>query len=376
VEPAPGTRIVRILGIPIYLHSSWFIIFALITLSLGTQFTAQHPTWSPSQHWALGIITSLLFFASVLIHELGHSLIAKHYKIPVVSITLFIFGGLAKISRDPERPGQEFNIAIAGPITSFLLAGGFGLVYLSTPAGGMLSEASKLLAQINLTLGIFNLVPGFPLDGGRILRSIAWGITHDFSKATRIASLSGQTFAYLLMIAGIWKGMIAKDWVGGLWLVFIGWFLKSAAQESYAQVAIRDTLRGVRASDIMTPDVPSVPRDISLEDYVHEVLRTGRRCHLVTGAGQPVGLITLRSLSTFPRDEWSNTSVQAAMLPRDRIHWASPEEPVLGILDRMQNEDINQMPVVSEGNIVGLIGRDAILRAIQTRLQMHHLAEQ
>jgi Zn-dependent protease/predicted transcriptional regulator len=364
------------LGIPIYLHSSWFIIFALITLSLGTQFTAQHPTWSPSQHWALGIITSLLFFASVLIHELGHSLIAKHYKIPVVSITLFIFGGLAKISRDPERPGQEFNIAIAGPITSFLLAGGFGLVYLSTPAGGMLSEASKLLAQINLTLGIFNLVPGFPLDGGRILRSIAWGITHDFSKATRIASLSGQTFAYLLMIAGIWKGMIAKDWVGGLWLVFIGWFLKSAAQESYAQVAIRDTLRGVRASDIMTPDVPSVPRDISLEDYVHEVLRTGRRCHLVTGAGQPVGLITLRSLSTFPRDEWSNTSVQAAMLPRDRIHWASPEEPVLGILDRMQNEDINQMPVVSEGNIVGLIGRDAILRAIQTRLQMHHLAEQ
>ena len=152
--------------------------------------------------------------------------------------------------------------------------------------------------------------------------------------------------------------------------------MKSAAQESYAQVAIRDTLRGVRALDIMTPDVPSVPRDISLEDYVHEVLRTGRRCHLVTGAGQPVGLITLRSLSRFPREEWSNTSVQAAMLPRDRVHWASPEEPVLGILDRMQNEDINQMPVVSEGNIIGLIGRDAILRAIQTRLQMHHLAEQ
>ena len=160
MEPAPGTRIVRILGIPIYLHSSWFIIFALITLSLGTQFTAQHPTWSPSQHWALGIITSLFFFASVLIHELGHSVIAKHYKIPVDSITLFIFGGMAKIPRDPEKPIQEFNIAIAGPITSFLLAGAFYLVYLSTPKGGMLSAASSLLAEINAYLGLFNLVPG------------------------------------------------------------------------------------------------------------------------------------------------------------------------------------------------------------------------
>ena len=376
MESESGTRIVRILGIPIYLHSSWFIIFALITLSLGTQFSAQYPNWSSSQHWALGIITSLFFFASVLVHELGHSLVARHYKIPVASITLFIFGGLAKISRDPERPGQEFNIAIAGPITSFVLAGAFGLVYYTTPAGGMLSASSLLLSQINLVLGLFNLVPGSPLDGGRILRSIAWRITRDFTKATRIAALSGQTFAYLLMIIGIYQGMSAKNWVGGLWLVFIGWFLKSAAQESYAQVAIRDTLRGVRASDIMTQDVPSVPRDISLEDYVHEVLRTGRRCHVVTGAGEPVGLITLRSLGNFPRDEWTNTSVQAAMLPRDRIHWASPEEPVLGILERMQNEDINQMPVVSEGHIVGLIGRDAILRAIQTRLQMHHLAEQ
>jgi len=231
VESESGTRIVRILGIPIYLHSSWFIIFALITLSLGTQFSAQYPNWSSSQHWALGIITSLFFFASVLVHELGHSLVARHYKIPVASITLFIFGGLAKISRDPERPGQEFNIAIAGPITSFVLAGAFGLVYYTTPAGGMLSASSLLLSQINLVLGLFNLVPGSPLDGGRILRSIAWRITRDFTKATRIAALSGQTFAYLLMIIGIYQGMSAKNWVGGLWLVFIGWFLKSAARK-------------------------------------------------------------------------------------------------------------------------------------------------
>ncbi len=376
MEPGTGFRLGRIFGIPIYLHPSWFIVFALITYSLRSQFIAQHPNWTPAQHWSLGILTSVLFFASVVFHELGHSVVAMRYKIPVISITLFVFGGLARIGREPERAKQEFNIAIAGPIASFFLAGGFFLIERSAASGGMIEATALWLAEINFALAAFNLVPGFPLDGGRILRAIAWGITKDFTKATQFASRGGQLFAYVLMFAGIWQALNARNWVGGLWLVFIGWFLLSAAQESYAQVAIRNTLRGVRASDIMTQDVPSVARDISIDEYVHEVLRTGRRCHVVTGLGEPVGLITLRSVSSVPREEWANTSVQAAMLTRDRIHWASPEEPVLGILERMQAQDINQMPVISEGRIVGLIGRDAILRAIQTRLQMHHLAEQ
>ena len=373
--PPSGVRIGRIFGIPIYLHPSWFIIFALITLSLRTQFTAQHPNWTSQQHWMLGIITSALFFGSVIFHELSHSVVAIHYKIPVQSITLFVFGGLSSISREPDKPKQEFNIAIAGPLASLFLAGCFYLVGRFFHGDDLVTASTKWLWQINLALALFNLVPGFPLDGGRILRGIAWGITGNFERATRIAANAGKAFAYVMILIGVWQALNG-NWVGGLWTAFIGWFLLSAAQESFAQVAIRSTLNGVRALDVMTQDVPTVPRDMSLEEYVHEVLRTGVMTHIVIGAGKPVGLVSLQAARTVPRDEWTNTSVQAVMLPVDRIQWATPDEPALGVLERMHKEDIAQMPVVSDGNIVGMISRDAILRVLQTRLQIGHLAHQ
>jgi len=375
VTPASSIRIGRIFGISIYLHPSWFLIFALITLSLRTQFTAQHPSWSPAQHWMLGVITSLLFFGSVMFHELSHSLVAKHYKIPVASITLFVFGGLARIGREPSSARQEFNIAIAGPISSFFLSAVFYFVGRYSGNLEMVGATSRWLAEINFILAAFNLAPGFPLDGGRVLRSIAWRITGDFSKAARIASRTGQLFAYVMIFAGIWIAL-QGNWFGGLWWVFIGWFLLSAAQESYAQVAIRNTLAGINAADIMSQDVPTMPRDFSLENYVHEVLRTGRRCHIVTGNGAPVGLMTFHAAQGIPRDEWPNTSIQAAMRPMDKIKWASPSEPVLSVLERMQAEDINQMPVLEDGRVVGMIARDSILRVLQARLQVGHLAEQ
>jgi predicted transcriptional regulator len=233
----------------------------------------------------------------------------------------------------------------------------------------MLGAAAWWLSGINAALATFNLAPGFPLDGGRVLRAIAWGITKDFAKATRIASRSGQLLAYLLILFGVWQAFNG-NWVNGLWLAFIGWFLRTAAQETYAQVAIQSTLAGLRAADIMTPDVPTVPRDMSLEDYVQEVLRTGRRCHIVTGNGIPVGLVTLHAVRDCPREEWSNTSVQAVMRKVDEIQWASPAESVLAILNRMRERDINQMPVLEEGRIVGIVARDAILRVLQTRIQV------
>ena len=376
-QPAHGSGIPlgRIFGIPIYLHPSWFVIFLLITLSLRTQFVSQHPGWSPAQHWTLGIVTSALFFGSVVFHEVCHSQVAKRYRISVDSITLFVFGGLAKIQREAENAVQEINIAIAGPLSSLFLAGCFWLVSHYSPANSMFAAASKWLWEINLSLALFNLLPGFPLDGGRVLRGIAWGITKDFTKATRIASDSGKFFAYVMIFVGIWQALNG-NWVGGLWIAFIGWFLLSAAQESYAQVTIRNTLTGVRAEDIMTRDVPTVLRDITLGEYVHEVLRTGRRCHVVTDGGSPVGLVTLHRVRSLPRDEWENTSIQAVMLPLDHIHSASPDEAALSVLDRMQNEDINQMPVLSEGHIVGMIARDTILRFLQTRLQLGRVAAQ
>jgi Zn-dependent protease/predicted transcriptional regulator len=373
--PPTGFQIGRVFGIPIYLHASWFIIFFLITLLLVRQLPSEHANWSPPQYWALGIITSILFFASVVFHELSHSTVAKHYRIPVASITLFVFGGLARITREPDNAKQEFNIAIAGPLSSIFLAGCFWLVARYFHRDDMVLAVATMLWRTNLALAIFNLVPGFPLDGGRILRGIAWGLTGNFTRATKISSTAGKIFAYLMIVFGVLRALNG-DWVNGIWTAFIGWFLLSAAQESLMQVAMRHTLTDIRAADIMTRDIPTVPRDISVEDYVHEVLRTGRRCHIVTGAGRPVGLVTLHAARTLPREEWANTSIQAVMVPLDRIHAASPIEPALGILQRMQSEDINQMPVISDENIVGMIDRDTILRMLQTRLQVGHVAGQ
>lgn len=370
-----GTHIGRIFGIPIYLHSSWFIIFLLITLSLSVYFAQHNPHWSRAQHWIVGIVTSLLFFGSVLFHELAHSVVALRYRIPVVSITLFVFGGIARIGREPASAKQEFYIALAGPVSSYLLAALFFLLVRAFSGVEMLVELAKWLAQINFLLATFNLIPGFPLDGGRILRSVVWARTGDYTRATRVAARGGQIFAYLLIFVGIWQALTG-NLVGGLWLAFIGWFLLTAAQESYAQVAVRNLLRDLRAADIMSAEVPTVPRDISLEDYVHELFHTGRRCHLVVSDGHLVGMMTVHALNQVPRAEWATTSVQAAMLPPEKIHWARPSDALLAILERMQAEDVNQMPVVDDGQIIGLISRESILRVIQTRMEVGELAEQ
>ena len=377
-QPTTGLRIGRILGIPLYLHATSFLIFALLTFFLATQILPLQSGATPMQYWILAVGVSIVFFGSLILHELGHSVIALRYKIPVVSITLFFFGGLARIARDPETALQEFNIAIAGPIVSFMLGAAFMGIYAVAPSGP-LQLAALYLSEINLILGAFNLLPGFPMDGGRVLRAIVWGITKNFDRATQIASRSGQIFAYMMIMLGIWAIMerdsgvsrFLGGWSGGLWLAFIGWYLLSAAQETYTQVAIRNTLTGLSAADIMSPDVPTVARDISLEDYVHEVLRTGRRCHVVTGNGMAVGLVTLHQVQHFPREEWANTSIQAAMVPQGAIQWVTPNDPVTSVLERMQREDVNQMPVLQEGHIIGMIARDSILRVIQTRLQAH-----
>ena len=198
-----GLKIGRVFGIPIFLHLSWFLIFVLITYSLGDEFGARYPQWSSRELWTLGIVTSLLFFGSVLFHELSHSVVARHYKIPVASITLFFFGGIASITQDPERAGQEFLIAAAGPASSYVLAGGFWLLSLLTPDGSMLNALGGWLAGTNLLLATFNLLPGFPLDGGRIFRSIIWGITKDYSRSTRIAARIGQGIAIAMMAFGL-----------------------------------------------------------------------------------------------------------------------------------------------------------------------------
>jgi Zn-dependent protease/predicted transcriptional regulator len=374
---SPGLRIGRILGIPIYVHASWMIIFVLITMSLAMQFTQEHPQWTSTQHWGVGIATSLLFFASVVFHELSHSMVARIYKIRVVSITLFVFGGVARIGREPSKAIQEFNIAIAGPLASLVLAAGFYSLTQFFPYAQMTGALAVWLWQTNAALAIFNLLPGFPLDGGRIFRAIVWGVTKDFARATKVAGTSGKIVAYGMIVFGAWYAMRGQ-WTSGLWLAFIGWFLLNAAQESVAQVAIRETLSGLHAADVMSQEVPTVPRNMSLEEYGQEVARTGRRCHLVTTDDRLVGMINVHTLNSVPRNEWGSMSVQGVMIPRDKILWARPEEPLLGLLERLVSADVNQMPVVSDtqndgAHIIGMITRDSILRVMQARSEVGSL---
>jgi Zn-dependent protease/predicted transcriptional regulator len=372
-----GFRIGRVLGIPIYIDFSWIIIFSLITYMLSQQFTKEHPQWTTPQHWAVGILTSLLFFGSVLFHELSHSVVAQHYKLKVVSITLFIFGGLARISREPAKASQEFNIAIAGPIASGFLAASFFLMTLIFPYNQMIGALATYLWQTNLALAVFNLLPGFPLDGGRIFRAIVWGATKDFSKATRVAGASGKLIAYTLIAIGLWSAFNGR-W-GGIWTGLVGWFLLNAAQASVQQVTIRESLVGLTAADVMSNEVPTIPGNMSLDEYSGEVLRTGRRVHIVTTDDRLVGLMNVAALNTVPRDEWNINSVQATMVPREKILWASPEEPLQRLLERLMAADVNQMPVVRHtddgaANIVGIVTRDAILRVIQTRSELGYAA--
>jgi Zn-dependent protease/predicted transcriptional regulator len=370
----PGLLIGRIFGIPIYLHASWVIAFVLISLSLESQFAHQYPQWTPNWHWTVGLATSVLFFGSVVFHELCHSVVALRYKIRVVSITLFIFGGLARIGRDPDKAIQEFNIAVAGPVSSYFLAAVFYGLTLLFPTNEIVSAACLYLAGINFVLATFNLLPGFPLDGGRIFRSMVWGWTRDFSRATRVASSSGKLIAYGMILFGIWYGAAKGQWQSGLWTAFIGWFLLNAAQDSVAQLAVRETLTGLRAADVMSQEIPTVSGSISLEDYGREVLRTGRRCHLVTTDERFVGMMNTNALNSVTQDEWASNSVQAVMIPREKILWAAPEEPLLRLLDRLLASDINQMPVVSDdgegSHIVGMISRDSILRVMQARAEL------
>ncbi|HTQ96075.1 MAG TPA: site-2 protease family protein, partial [Candidatus Acidoferrum sp.] len=374
----------RILGIPIYLDFSWVLIFGLVTVSLALQFGQKFSNWGTTEQWGLGVLTSLLFFGSVVFHELAHSAVAQHYKINVLSITLFLFGGLARIGREPSKAIQEFNIAIAGPVASGLLALLFYGLGVAFPKSEMVSAMTEPLILANGMLAGFNLLPGFPLDGGRMFRAAVWGATKDFARATRVAAMSGKLIAYVMIGLGIFsaltgdKGGPLLGYIGrwnGIWLAFIGWFLLSAAQASMSQLTIRETLTGLCAADVMSHEVPTIPGNLSLEEYGAEVLRTGRRIHIVTMDDRLVGLMNVAALNRVPRDEWSMNSVQAVMVPRDKILWASPEEPLQRLLERLMSADVNQMPVVRHGedgaaHIIGMVTRDAILRVIQTRSEL------
>ena len=370
----------HIFGIEIGLHYSWLIIALLVALSLAAQFHAANPAWGEGTIWATAIATALLFFVAIILHELSHSAVAKLRGLPVRSIVLFALGGVSQIEKDAPDAKTEFWMAIVGPIASLVIGAvclGAAVLLGWTPTAKASAPSTPLTAMlmwlgvINISLGVFNLVPGFPLDGGRVLRAIVWWITGNGARATRIASVVGQLVAFGFIVFGIFR-FFGGAGFGGLWLAFIGWFLLDAARASYAQVAISEALRGLRARDVMTNDCPVVSSSDNLQTVVEEhLLRTGNRCFIVEEQGHTVGLITPHEIKTVPRNRWPYTTVDQVMRPLDQLHTVHPETSVATALEVMGRDDVNQLPVMDDGHLAGMISRSHILQVIRSRAELH-----
>lgn len=322
-------------------------------------------------YWAMAAVTALAFFASVVAHELAHSLVAKARGVPVRDITLFFFGGAAEITREPKRARDEFLMALVGPVTSLAVAALLGLLWLiSLPASPQLHALAGWLAWVNLGLGLFNLIPGFPLDGGRVLRATVWGLTGNLQRATRIATSLGRVVAYGFVFWGIWQ-VFRGNWADGLGIAFVGWFLENAATSSYRQMAFRDMLAGYTAREVMMTDCPRIAPDLPL-DVVAEriVLPSGRRCFPVVEDDRVLGLLTLHRIKRVSREEWATTRVEQAMISQDELKTVRPDEELTAVFERMTSEDINQFPVTENGQLLGMVARDSVLGFLRTRAEL------
>jgi Zn-dependent protease len=366
-------RLGRILGIPIGLDYSWFLIFALITWSLATSyFPLEFKGWPTIEYWTIGAVTSVLFFVSVLLHELGHSVIAMHYKIPVRSITLFIFGGIAQIASEPPSATAEFWIALAGPLVSFMLAGLFAAMQLVVTGLAPLLALARYLAYINGVLGLFNLIPAFPLDGGRVFRAIVWGATHNFQRATRIAATVGRGIAFLFIFWGVWQISVGNIF-NGLWIAFIAWFLESAAGAQLSQQHLHDLLAGHPVSQAMSQNYALIPGNMTLQELADQhILGSGKRFFIVEQLGQPIGLLTMANMNNVPRSRWVDMTVMETMTSVDKFHLLKSDTNLADALNEMNVEGINQLPVFAEGQVQGILTRDGVINFLRNLQDLNH----
>lgn len=359
-------RIGSLFGVEIRIDGSWFVIAVLIGWSLFVQFRANFPTIGTGEAIVLGGVSAILFFGSVLVHELSHSLMARRLGIPVAGITLFLFGGVTETKMEARTPGDEFKIAVVGPVTSFVLAGLFWALlaglrpWLAEPVAFGLGY----LALINLILGVFNLLPGLPLDGGRVLRSILWKTGGSLTRATRNAALGGRMVGAALIFLGILQVFAGN--LGGLWLAVIGWFLYQAATASIQEAVVRRLLRGVRAGDLMSPNPVSVPADLTLAEAVDEYfLRYDHSAFPVDDEGRTIGLLTLRAVRQIPRDEWGHRQVWATMTRLDEVHTVPADLSMDTVLEQFRSEDIDRVLVIDGERVVGIVTPRDVARWVQ-----------
>jgi len=368
-----GVRLGKIFGFEISIDWSWLLIFFLVVFTLASgYFPSLRHHFNVATNWGLGVAAAILLFASVLIHEISHSLVARRYGIDVRGITLFIFGGVSQTAEEPKSATEEFWMALAGPATSFALAGVFaGIEALGLAADWPTAAVALVgyLATINFFLAVFNLVPGFPLDGGRVLRSIVWGATGDLQKATRWASYSGQGFGYLLMAFGFAMIVIMGALIGGLWLIFIGWFLTGAARSSYEQLVVRQALSGVPVERVMTTDVPEIPATMTVRQFVDEqLLRHDYACYPVLRGEDVFGVVGAEEVRTVPSQMWDFTSVEQIAHRIDGAYEVNANDDVWDALGKLARQDVCRLMVMEDGHLKGTLGRDAIYRLLRTKM--------
>jgi Zn-dependent protease len=388
-----GVRLGRLFGIQIAIDPSWVFIVILMTWSLAVTFSHWHSNWGDGTCWAVALLGSLLFFASVLLHELAHSLVARRFGVPVSSITLFLFGGVSNIEREPPSAKAEFFTAVVGPLTSIVLGVALlliGSLVTSVPTGTTLDPTAAFmlldpgetllmwLGTINIVVGIFNLIPGFPLDGGRLLRSAIWAATRDLRVATRWASAIGQAIGWGFVLLGVAIAFGAdvpffgRGIVSGLWLAFIGWFLASAAAQSWRMQLVHELLEGWPVSRLVRPVAATVRPDLELAAFVNDWLMRGddRAFAVVDDAGRFLGLVTLADIRRVPRPQWTATRMADVMTPRERLVTTSPREDLADALMKMSRADVSQLPVMDGQELAGMLLRSDVVKWIELQLQI------
>jgi len=385
-----GFKLGRWLGITVRVDWSWLLIAFLITWSLASAFNDVHEGWSPLAMWGIALLVALLFFASVLAHEFAHSLVARSRGIPVRSITLFLFGGVSSIEREPDSPKSEFLITIVGPLTSLVIGAILlGLAALTTPSVDTTDAEAALrsmgplhtvvwwLGSVNLLLGVFNLIPGFPLDGGRVLRSILWASTNNLRRATRWASWVGQGVAWVLIVLGVMMifgttiPFFGSGLISGLWLAFIGWFLNSAAVHAYRVVVIQDILQDVPVARIMRVNPPTVSADIPVRALVEDtIMRSDDQGFPVVENNQLVGMVTLDDVRRAPREAWDTTRVRDIMTPLAKLTVVTADDDAADAWTKLAQLDVRQLPVVRGTELAGLLRRGDLVRWLQLHSEL------
>ncbi|MEO6197612.1 MAG: site-2 protease family protein [Dehalococcoidia bacterium] len=371
-------RILRIAGIDVLIHWSWLAIFFLLVWWLGDGFYGEvdrYSHWSNTEVWLASAVTTLLFFSSVLLHELSHSLMARRLGIPVSSITLFIFGGVSSLTKEPDDAGQEFLVAIVGPLTSFLIGavcGGVAIaLHLNGDGNTVVGAIAEYLAIINVAVGVFNMLPGYPLDGGRVLRSALWARSRSMLKATRWAATAGTTISFMLIALGV-LSVLAGNFVGGVWFVVIGWFLRNTSEQSYQQLLYQNTMEGAKVRDVVNHTYAGVPPDVSVAEIVNEyMVGRGQRCVPIVVADDLMGVVSMADLREIPREAWASTSAYRAMTPRERLHVVSPDDDLMLAMELMAQHDVHQLPVIGpQRAFEGFVTRADVLRLIQVRSEV------